>query len=203
MKNIPYEKIDVEIVQLIKVLNEICKIPTKRCCSGHGKSSFYIQFDESVYDEQIYELCSILFDNIENKNNNYLMFSVEKWGRKLNGKFQYNWALRSQIGCSVNEVFNLINKITEVLIDKYQDKKPFEEIINWLESHSGEIISDDEYIFENCMFPYEVDVILRSIQDIKIINECYQKNVKLIQFEYKYTNFLLCIDLNTGRASIS
>lgn len=35
--NIPYDKIDKELVDLIKVLNTISGIKTLTCCCGHGK----------------------------------------------------------------------------------------------------------------------------------------------------------------------
>lgn len=89
MKNIDYSKIDVGIVDLVKLFNEK-GMPTKHSCAGHVvlnrknqiiAESAYIEFDDSVKEDRIREL----FDLVHKHNNNRIVndFHIDKYFREL------------------------------------------------------------------------------------------------------------------------
>lgn len=90
--NIPYEKLDPEMINVIYKLNKL-DIKTRNCCIGHNKFSFYIQFQSDLEDNKIYNLMENLM-KIEYKDNTIPRFEVKKWGRKLDNKMQYHWCLK-------------------------------------------------------------------------------------------------------------
>ena len=87
--NIDYLKIDIGIRDLIKLFNEK-GMPTKHSCAGHVglnrknqivAESAYIEFDDSVGEDKIRELFSL----VHKHNNNRIIndFHIDKYFREL------------------------------------------------------------------------------------------------------------------------
>lgn len=89
MEKVDYSKIDVGIRDLIKLFNEKGMI-TKNCCAGHMRVNAknqiisgpaYVEFDESIEEEKIRELFSL----IHKQDNNRIVndFHIDKYLREL------------------------------------------------------------------------------------------------------------------------
>lgn len=91
--NIPYDDLDVEMIEMINVLNFKLGLKTQFCCYGHKeRARFYVIFDESVTDEQIYSLAEKVAVDWKSRIFFY------KWVRGVNGRLQSNWKLQSSLG---------------------------------------------------------------------------------------------------------
>lgn len=121
MSDIQYEDIDPDIVDVIKLLNQN-GLKTNFSCSGHKDGEpAYISFCETVTDEQILNLLSMLHShNIDQS------YRFEKWCRYVNESVRFDWTIKMpvwKIGKYEKEnirlfEFNkmyLINKLSEIL----------------------------------------------------------------------------------------
>lgn len=90
MSSLDYSKIDFGIRDLVRLFNDK-GFKTKNCCAGHMTVNrnnsivplpAYIEFDESVKEEQIHKL----FSAIHYQDNNRIIndFSIDKYFRELN-----------------------------------------------------------------------------------------------------------------------
>lgn len=89
MKKIDYSKIDIGIRALIRLFNEKGMI-TKNCCAGHMRvnkkneifpAPAYVEFDESVEEDKIRELFSLIHEQDNNRIVND--FHIDKYFREL------------------------------------------------------------------------------------------------------------------------
>lgn len=79
--------IDKECVDLVQYFNSI-GLDTKYSCSGHGKDTFEIIFEDYITDEQMESFIS----KYRNKYNHSLFLGkFSKWCRVMSGKMVYNW----------------------------------------------------------------------------------------------------------------
>lgn len=86
---IPYDEIDKEMIELIDVFNFHLGMKTKFCCYGHESHiKPYVIFDESVTDEQVYEVASKVCTDWKNWGNS---ICFEKWVRGGFNKLLMNW----------------------------------------------------------------------------------------------------------------
>ena len=87
-------EIDDECVNLVEYFNSI-GLDTKFCCSGHGKDTFEIMFEDYITDKQIEDF--LLKNTIEFKSNDFIYVHsyftgrFEKWCRVMTGNIKYNW----------------------------------------------------------------------------------------------------------------
>lgn len=78
---IPYDDIDIEMVDLLSVLNFGLDIRTKFSCYGHEEGRLtYIMFDEEVSDESIARLLQAVDSNVGSSGVNGT--KLYKWARK-------------------------------------------------------------------------------------------------------------------------
>jgi len=96
-KGIPYDDIDVEMIELLDVLNFDLGLKTQFCCYGHTErySKPYVVFDKSVEDKDIYKL-------IDQFNDENVCFSIvfNKWLRMahVGESLLENWKLNFSVG---------------------------------------------------------------------------------------------------------
>lgn len=91
--NIPFDQLDEEMIEMVDVLNFKLGLKTEFCCYGHKeRDRFYVIFDESVTDEQMYALAEKVAVDWKNRIFFY------KWVRGVNGRLQSNWKLQSSLG---------------------------------------------------------------------------------------------------------
>ena len=98
--DIPYDDIDVEMIDLIDILNFKLDYRTQYCCYGHLElgdynEQSYIVFDNCVSDEMIYEL----MDHQFLRNKKYGEFN--KWARHVGDNLRVNWVWTATV-CSIN-----------------------------------------------------------------------------------------------------
>lgn len=88
--NIPYDDIDIEMLEIIDILNFKCGIKTEFCCYGHGNGEpTYIAFDKSVHDKDMKKLIKILYENgIEQ------YYHISKWMRYGPFGLANDWKIR-------------------------------------------------------------------------------------------------------------
>lgn len=85
---IPYDNIDPEMRELIDVLNFHLGFTTRFCCYGHDDwTSPYVIFDDSVRDEQIYSLASVVCKDWKD----FIHFN--KWVRNRGGEVASSWTM--------------------------------------------------------------------------------------------------------------
>lgn len=90
MDNTPYDKIDPLCIPIVKFFNSI-GLTTKFCCQGHEiGETFYIMFDESITDEQIYDFIM----KISPGPTTHIHGIISKWTRKVFGVMTSNWEYR-------------------------------------------------------------------------------------------------------------
>ena len=115
------KNIDQEIINIIYLLNFKLDLPTRNSCSGHENGFFYIQFNENVDDQKIYNLCNYLSDNFYYKDNpkSDCDFFMEKSGRRYDQKLHFNWTFKTGNYYKSEKDFNknYINKFEKCLID--------------------------------------------------------------------------------------
>ena len=106
--NIPYNKIDKELVVLIKLLNNISGIKTTSCCCGHGKEPCSICIaikDLSIINKFCFNYLNPFYgwhfeiENNINKDQDYLIMHLK--------------SLHTDYNTVCNEINKLINKIKE------------------------------------------------------------------------------------------
>lgn len=87
---IPYDDIDVEMIDLIDVLNFSVGLKTSFCCWGHdAHSETHVVFDRCVTDAAIYKVADFLVKEMRNFG------SFDKWLRGWDGdRCVENWTYR-------------------------------------------------------------------------------------------------------------
>jgi len=94
-KEIPYDEMDQEIVELVKKFNEI-GLETEFSCYGHSDNEeTYVTFEQNVSDESIYELAKFLSKKEIKTWSDHVGFfgfgEFNKWVRDNEGALFINW----------------------------------------------------------------------------------------------------------------
>ncbi|MEJ3719309.1 hypothetical protein WGM54_14915 [Paenibacillus polymyxa] len=113
---IPFEKLDVEMKEIIKILNLDYGIKTKYCCFGHeDRAIMYIMFHEEMND-LIEELAFKISEHIAGKD-----FGFHCWIRKVK-KVEKNWICKTNGAKSQIERYRILQKFIEVLKNSFRDR---------------------------------------------------------------------------------
>jgi len=92
---IPYEDLDIEMIDIIDVLNFKLNLKTSNCCYGHENGArLMVMFDMCVTDKDIYPLAKYLCDKKVSFNfNKYLRVGnklIENWILEINSMWNKN-----------------------------------------------------------------------------------------------------------------
>lgn len=88
MKEINYNKIDMECRELVKFFNEN-GLPTNLSCQGHDNfNNYFISFDDTVTDNDI---ANFLLKYSNKYNHSPFVGKFVKWARKISGEIKMNW----------------------------------------------------------------------------------------------------------------
>ncbi|MDR6779557.1 MULTISPECIES: hypothetical protein [Paenibacillus] len=111
---IPFEDIDVEMIEIIKILNFKCKIKTKYCCFGHrDKATLYIMFHEDMND-YLEELATKTAEKIAGVD-----FSFHFWIRKGTKGVLKNWSCKTNGAKTKSDRCRILKEFAEVVSEFY------------------------------------------------------------------------------------
>lgn len=114
---IPFEDLDKEMVDIIKLLNCEYGYKTKYCCFGHGKkANLYIMFHEDM-NNQIEDLAIRIAEHIKGTD-----FSFKFWIRDVRGKVEKNWLCETNGAKSESDRFRILNELADVITDCFKKK---------------------------------------------------------------------------------
>lgn len=79
---IPYDELDVEMIDLLDVLNFDLGIKTKFCCYGHKEGEMsYVMFDERESDKNVTKILRVVDSNIGTSG--VSQTKLYKWARTM------------------------------------------------------------------------------------------------------------------------
>gem|GEM_PF-6314748 len=114
-EEIPFEALDKEMVNIIKLLNCSYGYKTKYCCFGHEENdNLYIMFHEDM-NSQIEDLAVKVVNHIKGMD-----LSFKFWIRNVQGKVEKNWLCETNGAKLEADRFRILNELTEALIDCFK-----------------------------------------------------------------------------------
>lgn len=122
--DIPYDELDIEMIEILDILNFQLDIKTQYCCYGHKpKDLTYIMFEESQPDENIIKLLEAIDNNLGTsgvKNiklykwarTMYQPYYKKPWYPKMNWMLEIGYVDEVSRGTRLKKVTEAIRKIT-------------------------------------------------------------------------------------------
>ncbi|MGV6935815.1 hypothetical protein ACWA2B_09910 [Paenibacillus sp. CMM36] len=111
---IPFDKLDIEMREIISLLNCEYGIKTESCCFGHReKDSLYIAFHEDMNDF-IEELAIEVATYMKGSD-----FTFEYWVRKGSKKIKRNWFCRTNGTKYKSDRYRILEEFMSILNNFY------------------------------------------------------------------------------------
>jgi hypothetical protein len=108
---IPYQDLDVELIELIDLLNYKLNYKTKFSCFGHNNEDhLYIMFDDSVSFNDFEPFAERIADNFNCKH-----LTCKYWVRKGLKRTLKNWMIETNGKQSFDTRIEILNKLTELI----------------------------------------------------------------------------------------